>query len=333
MNTEQHTALDEDRDIAALLGVVGSRPSASAAAMASARAAVEAEWRKTVAARQRRRQFTGWAMAASVAVGAVAVWLVRPLVQPDAEVVASLTRVVGSVEQNRGDGRWTPLGTAGAVDGGTQLRTGSGGRAALQLANGVELRMDARTLVAFEDSSRATLKGGAVYVDSGARGGATGPEFVLDTPAGDVRHLGTQYEARYGNGELQVGVREGRVAVQRESGSVVADAGERVTFAGSEVTRTALPPNAADWNWVAGVTPPFTIEGRSVEDFLVWAARETGRTIVYASSEAAQQSRNVTLRGTVEGLTPDEAVHAVLSTTSLQPQIGPDRIRVEAAAR
>jgi ferric-dicitrate binding protein FerR (iron transport regulator) len=333
MNTEHHTGPDEERDIAALLCAVGTRPSASAEAMAAARKAVEAEWRTTVAARQRRRQFTGWAMAASVAVGAVAVWLVRPLVQPEAEVVASLTRVVGSVEQNQGDGRWTPLGTAGEIDAGTQLRTESGGRAALQLANGVELRMDSRTLVAFEDSSRATLKSGAVYVDSGAPGRAPGPDFVLDTPAGNVRHLGTQYEARYVGGELQVGVREGRVEVRRDSGNVVADAGERVTFAGGEVTRAALAPTAPDWNWVAGVTPAFSIEGRSVEDFLVWAARETGRTIVYASSEAAQQSRSVTLRGTVEGLTPDEAVHAVLSTTSLQPQIGPDRIRVEAAAQ
>jgi ferric-dicitrate binding protein FerR (iron transport regulator) len=333
MNIERHTGPDEDRDIAALLRVVGSRPCASAAAMAAARVAVEAEWRDTVAARQRRRQFTGWAMAASVAVAAVAVWLVRPLVQPEAQAVATLARVVGGVEQNRGDGRWTPLGVAGEIEPGTQLRTTGGGRAALRMANGVELRLDARTVVALADAGHATLQGGAVYVDSGATGGGRGPDFVLDTPAGNVRHLGTQYEARYANGELQVGVREGRVEVQRDSGSLVADAGERVTLAGSEVTRTALPPNAADWNWVAGVTPPFTIEGRSVEDFLVWAARETGRTIVYASSEAAQQSRSVTLRGTVEGLTPDEAVHAVLSTTSLQPQIGPDRIRVEASAR
>jgi hypothetical protein len=262
----------------------------------------------------------------------VAVWLVRPLVQTEPQVVASLARAVGGVEENAGDGRWTPLGTAGAIDAGTQLRTASGARAALRMANGVELRLDARTLVAFEDATHATLKSGAVYVDSGAPGGAAGPDFVLDTPAGSVRHLGTQYQARYSNAELQVDVREGRVAVERESGNVVADAGERITFTGTEVTRSPLAPNGADWAWVADVTPPFSIEGRSVEDFLVWAARETGRTIVYTSGEAAQQSRSVTLRGTVEGLTPDQAVQAVLSTTSLQPELGPEHIRVQAAA-
>jgi hypothetical protein len=41
----------------------------------------------------------------------------------------------------------------------------------------------------------------------------------------------------------------------------------------------------------------------------------------------------VTLRGTVAGLTPDEAVQAVLSTTSLQPRIQAEHIRVESIAR
>jgi hypothetical protein len=39
----------------------------------------------------------------------------------------------------------------------------------------------------------------------------------------------------------------------------------------------------------------------------------------------------VTLSGTVEGLTPDEAVMAVLSTTSLRPEIGAEHIRLQAA--
>jgi ferric-dicitrate binding protein FerR (iron transport regulator) len=333
MSTEIETYGHEEHDIAALLRAVGSRPAASAEAMAAARTAVEAEWRATVAARQRRRQFTGWAMAASVALGAVAVWLVRPLVQPEAQVVASLARVVGGVEENTGDGRWTPLAATDGIASGTRLRTASGGRAALRMANGVELRLDSRTLLAFEDATHATLEGGAVYVDSGAPGGAPGPDFVLDTPAGSVRHLGTQYQARYVNGDLQVAVREGRIAVDRTSGNVVAHAGEQITLADGDVTRAALAPNAADWSWVADVTPPFSIEGRSVEDFLIWVARETGRTIVYTSGEAAQQSRSVTLRGTVEGLTPDQAVQAVLSTTSLQPELGAEHIRVRAAGQ
>jgi hypothetical protein len=321
--------MPDDVDIAALLRATGTRPAATAQAMADVRAAVEAEWRSTVAARHRRRLVTGWAAAASVTVAALGVWLVRPLLQVEPQVVASLTRTVGSVEQNVGDGRWTPVATPAPLVSGVQLRTARDGRAALQLENGVELRLDARTLVAFEDTGHARLSQGAVYVDSGSPPGTRSPGFVLDTPAGAVTHLGTQYEARVVEGSVRVGVREGRVRLSHASGDLVGAAGESFTVRGNEVIRAPLAPTAPEWNWVADVTPPFNIDGRSVEDFLVWAARQTGRTIVYASPAAAQQARRATLSGTVEGLTPDEAVRAVLSTTSLAPDIGSERIRVE----
>jgi ferric-dicitrate binding protein FerR (iron transport regulator) len=333
MNESTRPETPDDVDVAALLRAVGARPAASAEAAAAVRASVAAEWRAAVATRQRRRQFTGWAAAASITVAALGVWLVRPLVQTEPQVVASLTRVVGSVEQNRGDGRWTPLAAAGPIESGTRLRTAADGRAALQLSNGVALRLDARTLVAFEDTTRAQLARGALYVDSGSTPGTPGPQFELDTPAGRVAHLGTQYEARIVDGGVRVAVREGRVRLSRAADDVVGTAGESLTIQGDRVVRAPLAPTAADWNWVADVTPPFGLEGRTVEEFLVWAARETGRTIVYASSDAARQARSVTLSGTVEGLTPDEAVQAVLSTTSLQPVVGAEQIRVEAPQR
>lgn len=320
----------DDVDVAALLRAAGPRPAAATQAMADVRAAVEAEWRASVAARRRRRLVTGWAAAASVAAAALGVWLVRPMMHVEPQLVASLTRTVGSVEQNVGDGRWTPVATDASLVSGSQLRTARDARAALQLENGVELRLDARTLVAFEDAGHARLSQGAVYVDSGSPAGTPGPDFVLDTPAGPVAHIGTQYEARIMDGGVRVGVREGRVRLSHASGDLVGAAGESFTVRGDEVIRAPLAPTAPEWNWVADVTPPFSIEGRTVEEFLVWAARQTGRTIVYTSPAAAEQARRALLSGTVEGLTPDEAVQAVLSTTSLAPDIGAERIRIEA---
>ena len=93
------------------------------------------------------------------------------------------------------------------------MRTGTGGQVALRLNDGVELRLDSRTLVAFEDAQHARLAHGAVYVDSHAEPGTTPSDFTLATPAGTVRHLGTQYQARIANGDLRVAIREGRVQV------------------------------------------------------------------------------------------------------------------------
>jgi len=325
--------LDEpdDREILALLRRVGARPTAPAGDAADVREAVEAEWRAMLAARRRRRAVTGWAVAASVAVAAVGVWLVRPLVQTEPAVVAAVSRAVGGIEVERGDGRWTPVAAADAIVAGMQLRTTGDGRAALRLASGVDLRLDGRTRVSFEDTRHARLVQGAVYVDAGPGPHPASAAFEIETPAGRIEHLGTQYEARVVEGGVRVGVREGQVRLSLDSGDVVGRAGESLTVLEGEVTRTALAPNAPEWRWLETVTPPFEIEGRTVEEFLAWAARETGRTVVFASPDAAGLARRVTLDGTLEGLTPDEAVLAVLSTTSLRPQIGAERIRVEAA--
>ena len=72
MNEESRTDARDDTDLAALLAAVGPRGQPSLDAMASVRAAVAAEWRATVAARQRRHRFTSWAAAAGVAAAAIA---------------------------------------------------------------------------------------------------------------------------------------------------------------------------------------------------------------------------------------------------------------------
>jgi ferric-dicitrate binding protein FerR (iron transport regulator) len=332
MNEEQMNDRSDEAEVAALLRAAGPRPMISSAAMAEARAAVAAEWRSVVAARERRRRYTVWSAAAGIAVAGIAVWLARPVLDAPPETIAAVVRVEGGLQQSQGDGAWVTVAANGAVGAGAQLRTAGDGRAALRMANGLELRLDSDTRIAFEDSGRARLAQGAVFVDSGAAAGAPAADFELETPAGSVRHLGTQYFARVDGARLQVGVREGRVALDGPAGSAIGGAGEQLTVADGRVSRAPLPRTAADWQWIAGVTPPFSIEGRSVEEFLAWAARETGRTIVYTTPEAGRQARSVTLSGSVEGLAPDAAVTAVLSTTSLRPEIGAEQIRVGAAS-
>jgi ferric-dicitrate binding protein FerR (iron transport regulator) len=336
--TDEVPALDskEEATVAALLRAAGPRPMPSAEATAAARAAVEAEWRSSVAPRARTRAAGRpylWAAAAGVAVAVTALWLVRPDAVAPASPVASLVRVEGGLQASRGDGQWTRLAADDAIDAGTELRSSPDGRAALRLASGVELRLDAGSRVSLEDTGHVRLAQGAVYVDSGSQPGPASSDLVLETAAGRVRHLGTQYLARLQDDRLTVGVREGRVAIEGPSVTAIGGAGEQLTVADGQLERAPLSRTAADWQWVAEVTPPYRLDGRTVEEFLVWAARETGRGIVYASPEAGRLARSVTLSGTVAGLTPEAAVTAVLSTTSLRPQIGAEHIRVDVQPR
>jgi ferric-dicitrate binding protein FerR (iron transport regulator) len=335
MNHENDRQDPDDQDaLAALLRATGPRPMPSATAMAEAREAVAAEWREVSAARDRARKpvlrHSHWAAAAAgIAIAAVAVWMIRSNVDAPAATVASLSRIEGTVEQDHGNGQWTRLVAGEGIRVGTRLRTSAEGRAALALSSGVELRLDHATLIALEDPGHAGLVEGAVYVDSGATPGPAARDLALDTPVGRVRHLGTQYFARSNGTTLQVGVREGRIALEGPAGTAIGAPGEQITITDGRLSRAPLAGTAAEWQWIADVTPPFSLDGRTVEEFLVWAARETGRSIVYATPEAGRQARSITLSGSVEGLAPDAALQAVLSTTSLRPEIGTERIRIE----
>ena len=64
-----------------------------------------------------------------------------------------------------------------------------------------------------------------------------------------------------------------------------------------------------------------------------WAGRETGRAIVYASPEAEREAAQIVLRGSIEGLRPDESIGAVGSTTGLALTVERDRIEVRPAER
>jgi ferric-dicitrate binding protein FerR (iron transport regulator) len=327
-----------DADLAALLRAVGARPQPPADATAAVRAAVAAEWRATVArqAPARRRIVQPWmALAASVAAVAIAVGVAVPRWNGTGDTVATVALVTGTAEirhpQSTG---WQPLSAGAQVAASDEIRTTSSGRIALHRADGLELRMDAATQVAFTGDARASLVGGQVYVDAG-HGDSGSAVFVIGTPQGDVRHLGTQYSATLVDGDVQVAVREGSVAIQRAGTPLTARAGEALILLGDgTVTRTAVSSYGETWRWAEALAAGFAIEGRSLDEFLTWAARETGRKLVYASADAAREAQLTQLKGSIAGLAPEAAVAAVLAAEpGLQHRIAGGQIRVERADR
>lgn len=75
-----------------------------------------------------------------------------------------------------------------------------------------------------------------------------------------------------------------------------------------------MPPHDPSWDWAAALAPPFDIDRQPLIDFLQWAARETGRELVFTSDAARVAAMVNRLSGTVEGLTPSEAIDAVRPT-------------------
>jgi hypothetical protein len=100
------------------------------------------------------------------------------------------------------------------------------------------------------------------------------------------------------------------------------------------VARAQVDPHGQAWHWAAAVAPEFTIDGRSLDEFLAWAGRETGRKIIYTSPDAAREAEQTMLKGSTSGLSPEAAVAAVFaSEPALHHVIAGGQIRVEHAGR
>ncbi len=320
-----------DDDIERVLKAAGLRERVPFEIESAAREHLRREWRAIVAGRRgARRRVGSFALAASVLVAAFALWFVA--LRPDAAAgpVATMAVALNDVRVRSGwlQG-WEPATAGRSLKAGESLETGPDGRAGISIPGIASARLDHDTRIRLASAERLVIERGALYVDSGT--GAPGDSrLAVETPTGSLRHIGTQYEVRLDGSDVRVRVREGRVEWQSKSGAVErGDAGEQFTIAADgAVKRMQSARYGQTWDWIASTTPAIDIEGRPLADFLAWAGRELGREVVFASPEIRQETAAIVVHGSVAGLTPQQALDAVLATTSVRGSLGQGRIVV-----
>jgi ferric-dicitrate binding protein FerR (iron transport regulator) len=310
------------------------RPSAvDAVRAARVRSAVHAAWRDTAQGTRTRTWRQGVALAAAaVLVVAAALTLVTWLRErgtPSAATPIASTRFVTSevVFQHDGQARGGRVGDG--LGPGTRIETHDG-RAAIVLANGVELRLDAHTIITLDTERSMSLTSGALYLDSSHRRGP--PETVAIVARGTViRDIGTRYEVRLSDEELRIRVRDGRVEVLSAFGMREADRGGQLRVTPSAIIADRAPTSGADWDWIVRAVPPPQLEGRPLPEFLEWAEREGGRPIRFADPALERANAATIVYGAIERLTVEEALDVVLPSCGLARRTEDDVITIVAA--
>lgn len=309
-----------DQDLERVLKSAGLREKPPADVERDVREHLRTEWRSVVAERGRRhRQRTYLALAASVVAAVIAVWALVPRFAAPGDVVATVVLATGDMRVTSGRlDNWH--GVAGGQDlrEGQTLETGATGRGALALPGGISARVDHGSRLVVAAADRLVLERGTLYVDSGSSPAQAVPLDVV-TPSGTVSHVGTQYEVRLLEAGVQVSVRDGTIEWRSRRGGVErSDSGEQLTISNDgRIERTYMPAYGAAWDWTLEAAPTIDIEGLPLTQFLAWAARETGRAVVYASPQTEAEAADIVVHGSIAGLTPAEALDAVLATTSV----------------
>jgi len=308
---------DPDRSIETLIRLAGEREAPSAAATQRARVAAEESWRRMLDTAVRRPRWRmRLAYAAALGLVAFAAWFwTQHQATPPATVVARVAGLEGIVTLRQGDADRVVTLEEDVLSG-TTLST-DGGRVAAAYADALSLRLDRHTRLRFDGHDHVTLLQGALYVDSG--GLAAGPPLVISTPAGEVRHVGTQFQVRVSGDETSIRVREGRVALRRgDDGSRLVAAGDELEVRGdAERWRHGLASFGEEWEWATSVATTIAIEARPLSEFLGWIAREHGWQIHYADDRLQQRMPDIRLHGSLDGLATDAMLERVSLVTGI----------------
>ncbi|MDY6945876.1 MAG: FecR family protein [Pseudomonadota bacterium] len=319
MTTVQHEPESNDASIEELLREVGARNEPSPATTQAVMSAVHAEWRDIVLQRRQQQRVVAWRVAAGVTLAVLVSTFAYRFMAPEAAPVARVAHVEGHLlaDSDATDPQIRVPGQAIRV--GDTVQTDAQSRAAVSFPDGLSLRLDHATSLTVDATDRITLASGAIYIDAPPSNAGNRDSLTVNTRAGSVQHVGTQYEVRTQADAMLVSVREGRVVVTSSTSSNTGEAGQvlRLNTQG-ELTRSMLAATDPHWQWVMQAAPAFDIENQSLAAFLQWIARETGRHVVYSSPQAEAAAAGVKLRGSVAGLDADAALAAVLSTTQFR---------------
>jgi len=335
-NKPDHT--DDEQSLGNLLRLAGERPEIPLSIESRVYHRVQQEWQvstkepnaekvyaevhKSWRRGAGRDRMLRWLAPAGVAASAILAFVLMSQPEPVAtpSMVATVAGVIAPTTST------VTYREGAAVYSGDLIETGPGGGLSLLLGRNATLRIDENTQVRIDENDRIALLSGQIYADTG--------EFiyrddglVIDTPFGVVRDIGTQFAITAKPGSLNVAVREGRVEVAHESSAHTARMGERLTLAqGRSASISELDTHDEYWNWIVDLTPAYDTTNKSLLDFLKWASRETGRELRFETDESRMLAMRTDVHGSVTGMTPEEALEAILSTTMLEYRIELDKV-------
>jgi len=330
----------DEKLVEQLVRIAGKRRAVPAERTHRVREAVFAEWQRSVADDRRRRITKRWtwslAAAATVIMGlTLTSWKIGLGPWAPESPAATVESVVASVRLEHATGRGgrsaRELARPGmTIFSGEQFDTGPSGRIAVRLASGQSVRLDNDTLLRVTSNHDLLLERGAIYIDTEGTADRRN-QVTVRTPFGTARDVGTQFSVRVSGESVRVTVREGIVELDHSAGREQAAAGSEIELnSAGEIRRRTIPLHGADWDWVARITPTIELDGRTLGEFLRWVSRETGLRVLYLDASTHRRTEGIVLSGAIAGLTPTEALAAVLPTCGLDHRIDEGTIVLEA---
>lgn len=310
-----------EQQIAELLKKVGPLKEPPADMSARVKASVRETWVEETTSRQ-----TPWAYRAAAAVAVLSIGLVFTLQGPD-EIpgVATVDAGQHAIEVFSDNQQWTRASDEG-LSTGSIIRVNGDAPVSFTFNDGMNVRAKPGTRLQLSSSHEITLNQGSIYLDSY---NTVQPEpFTVTTAFGTARDIGTQFMVSLNDADAwSVQVRDGQVNIADDDHRLSLGSGDAITIsAENDVSERSVSTHDTSWEWSETARPTYDIEGRYLNDYLLWVSRETGRELRFASETARQSATSTRVHGTIDGLSATESLNKVLEITDLRLVDSPENV-------
>jgi len=194
------------------------------------------------------------------------------------------------------------------------------------LNDGSELRQAPNTRIAWQGAQRIDLLSGQLFHNTDVSESAE--PFVISTSLGTVSHVGTQYVVNHQENVLQVAVKTGQVNIISHQENHTIEHNELISISpsGVEPIQIFSSHNHPLWSWTFKTEQPYSLNGQSLYDFVVWISRKADLTVNWQGQQEA--AKTVSLQGTINNMTVDMALKTVFASTDYQYQIQQGRLQI-----
>ncbi|MFT7688314.1 MAG: ferric-dicitrate binding protein FerR (iron transport regulator) [Candidatus Azotimanducaceae bacterium] len=328
-----------ESQIADLLQQVGARSAPPQSSRDEIKANVKSAWLEELQLRQKRsKQKRNLAISFALAASLVLAIGLNVEVNKPIQQFATITQTVNQIQYEDEQGLWHNVDDRNVYSS-TKMRTLEGSYAAIELSNGLNMRLDSNTEITLIDLFEVKVASGSIYIDSDSDRDSdlSNNTIRVSTPFGNAQDIGTQFEVKVTPDRWRVQVRAGSVEMVDGNDQFLLAAGERIeinqdsTSTLNTVKKSTITSHDASWSWTQSISTPFELQGETLDHYLTWVSRETGDAIKYRSAETESAAKQTTLSGSLQdgafkGLTAIESVPKVLQTTSFTATISTDGI-------
>lgn len=242
--------------------------------------------------------------------------------------IAKSIEIQGQIQISQNNKDWKNLHNDKTINPGDYLKTQRNNRLLVNLFNGNQFRVDENTHLKVESNSHLSLLSGRIYIDSDSTGGHH--KLTIDTPVAKVNHIGTQYSVAYIGNELNVGVRDGLVLVKGEhiAQSEIAKGRNLRLNTRGEAIYSNIESYDPVWQWTQKISDGYSIQDRTLADYLDWVSSETGYPIRWESDSARNKAANIKLSGSINGIRPADSLDVILPTTRFKYSLDDNQIYI-----